>query len=601
LATTLASLAINVTANSAQALKEVVNIKKGFSELRKSADSVALAFAGVSTSFAALATQQIKSVTEMKRFSDQLGISTQSLLELSSVFEKNTNIQADQFTDSLKELNVRLGEAAVTGKGPLVDAFAAMGLKIEDIRKLKTDEMILEIADAFQGLHDKQTLAFISEELFAGEAARMVPLLQKGSAKIQGLTQEYRSLNGVLTEVEAINMEQASKGLANLSGAANSLARELTLLLAGPGSEFMNWLTETVKKARMAGDVIEKGNITKKIEDINEQISKNIELVKRFEGRAPPGHTWSKIAENARAKIEELNKELAELREQSEQVLEYQGPSGGMVYDGMDDHVTTWRQGQQQELREAEARRKKLEDDAKAQEEKTRNRYGGDPEQMFAELNEANMTELELLNKHWEDKRALLDKFKEDDIGDEKTLNQIRLRELGKYLNEKKRLETEDAKNNLSDKKQFMNHVLQNSKAGHKILLAQQKFAALQEAYIESKKAVLSAYRWGNTVGGPVVGAAFAATAAAVSASMIAGIINPGGGSSGGGSAPVSDPVTEASAPGLEDLAANDEPERTKTITVAFEGEGELLPRSVLRELADELNSLDDSNVRISV
>ena len=100
-----------------------------------------------------------------------------------------------------------------------------------------------------------------------------------------------------------------------------------------------------------------------------------------------------------------------------------------------------------------------------------------------------------------------------------------------------------------------------------------------------------------------MVGAAFAATAAAVSASMIADIVNPGGGSSastgGGGGAPS---VPDVTTPGLEEVsAANDEPQTTKTITVAFEGEGELVPRSVLRELAEELNSLDDSNVRISI
>jgi hypothetical protein len=74
--------------------------------------------------------------------------------------------------------------------------------------------------------------------------------------------------------------------------------------------------------------------------------------------------------------------------------------------------------------------------------------------------------------------------------------------------------------------------------------------------------------------------------------------IRSGGGASvpSGGSVPDLPTVD-----GVTELAANDEPQTTKTITVAFEGEGELLPRSVLRELADELNSLEDSNVRISV
>ncbi|MGB0732413.1 MAG: hypothetical protein ACPGPF_01565, partial [Pontibacterium sp.] len=74
--------------------------------------------------------------------------------------------------------------------------------------------------------------------------------------------------------------------------------------------------------------------------------------------------------------------------------------------------------------------------------------------------------------------------------------------------------------------------------------------------------------------------------------------IRSGGGAtiSGGGSVP-----DVPTADGVEQLAANDEPAQTKTITIAIDGDSELLPRSVLRELADELNSLDESNVRISV
>jgi hypothetical protein len=151
----------------------------------------------------------------------------------------------------------------------------------------------------------------------------------------------------------------------------------------------------------------------------------------------------------------------------------------------------------------------------------------------------------------------------------------------------------------LQHKRTFMSHMLTANVNGSKALLNVQKAFRVAEAVMEGKSAVMSAYKWGNAVGGPAVGAAFAAVAGAFSAAQIASIVS--GGPSSNTAASVSESAPDVSAPGLEDLAANDEPERTKTITVAFEGEGELLPRSVLRELADELNSLDDSNVRISV
>ena len=608
---TLASLAITIRANAAQLVQEVQTARQSLAGLGDMMKGLAGASSAAVTAIGAVVISQSKAIKETKLWADQLGISTQRLTELSAVFQQNANIDGEQFNDMLQELNARLGEAAITGGGPLVEAFDAIGLKFEEVRKLKTDEMLLQIADAFKVMEDQQALTFAAAEIFAGEAEKIVEVLKNGRGPIQGWAEDIRALNGTISDEEARDAAALATGVEKIETAFSGLAKELTIFLSGPGADAANWLSETIKNIRQADDVMALNKATKRINELNDELAANVRIIELYgNGRAAPGHYYTLMAENAKKRIREIQDELGKLTQSSQQMLR---TTTTAEQEAAEKSQAAAREAAQEKIRLAQeeaAAKKKIEEDAEARRQAAAARdaemrlaFGGDPESMFAAMQEQHMTELDLLDEQFREKRDRIQKFAEFNIGTEKQRNKLLLDEIRKYNKMRDKLQTEDDKKNINDKKRFMNHVLQNSKAGGKLLLAQQKAQALAEALIDSKKAIISAYRWGNSVGGPVVGAAFAATAAAVSASMIADIINPGGGSSassgGGGGAPSAPDVTT---PGLEDVAAaNDEPQTTKTITVSFEGEGELVPRSVLRELAEELNSLDDSNVRISI
>ena len=603
---TLASLAITMRANAAELVQEVQTARRSLSGLGDMMKGLVSAGAAAGTAIGAITIAQANSIRETKLWADQLGISTQRLMELSAVFQQNANVDGDQFNDMLQELNVRLGEAALTGGGPLVEAFEALGLKFEDVQKMKTDEMLLQIADAFAAMDDKQTLAFASAEIFAGEAEKIVQVLKQGRGPIEAMTQEFRALNGVISDEEARKTAEFATGMKKIKTAFSGLATELTIFLAGPGADAANWLTQLIKDVRQFDDALNKSNISAEILAITKNIDPLIDELKGLE----EVKQLVPLSDDDRARIQEIRKEIKgyqdqifDLREQSSKILPGVTDADREAHEKKMEQAREFHEQSLQFMQEQAAAKRQLEEESEARKKEMQETFGGDPEEIFARMQEAHMTELELLDKNFEEKRALFDKFREHEIGTEKSRNKLMLDEHFKYFAQRRKLEEAANKDNISDKKRFMNHVLQNTKAGGKILLAQQKYQAIQEALIDSKKSIISAYRWGNSIGGPVVGAAFAATAAAVSASMIADIINPGGGSSastgGGGGAPSAPDVTP---PGLEDVAAaNDEPQTTKTITVSFEGEGELVPRSVLRELAEELNSLDDSNVRISI
>lgn len=604
---TLASLAITMRANAAQLVQEVQNARQSLSGLGDMMRGLAGAATGAAAAMGTIAVAQANAIRETKLWADQLGISTQRLTELSAVFQQTSNIDGEQFNDMLQELNNRLGEAAVTGGGALAEAFEVIGLKVDDVRKLKTDEMILTIADAFKVLDDQQALTFASAEIFSGEGEKIVEILKQGRGPIEDMVKGFRDLNGTISDKQAQEAVEFANSVKKIETAFGALSKELTLFLAGPGADAANWVTQLIKDVRQFDDAVNKSNISAQIMAITDQIDPLIEELKGLETT----RKFVPLDDSELNRIKEIRKEI---REYQDQISELQGKSASILpgtttadMEAAENAKKVAEEAGQlriKQMQDEAAEKKRLDEEAATRKKELQEAFGGDPEAMFERMQEQHMTELELLNANFEDKKALFEKFKKFEIGTEKSRNKLMLDEYFKYFSQRKKLEDAANKTEIGDKKRFMNHVLQNSKAGGKIMLAQQKAQALAEALIESKKSIISAYRWGNSIGGPVVGAAFAATAAAVSASMIADIVNPGGSSSSSGVGSGGTPSSpDVSTPGLEDLAAanDDEPATTKTITVAFEGEGELVPRSVLRELAEELNSLDDSNVRISI
>ena len=106
----------------------VASARRNFEQLQGAVLAVTGAIGLSTAGMAAYVTSQTKAIAETRKFATQLGITSQSLNELAFAFGQEGLINMEQFSDTLQELNVRLGEAAVTGGGPLVDAFNELGL-----------------------------------------------------------------------------------------------------------------------------------------------------------------------------------------------------------------------------------------------------------------------------------------------------------------------------------------------------------------------------------------------------------------------------------------------------------------------------------------
>ena len=245
---------IRITAED-RTRRAVQSAQRNITELRSAATSAGVAVAGITVAFGAMMKSQTEAITSTQKMAVQLGITTDSLSALSYAFSNDANISVEQFQEGLQELNVRLADSS-GGTGALAEAFKQLGLSVNEVRSLRTDEMLLTIADAFNKLEDSQKAMFLAEEIFAGEFAKVVPTLLKGRDAIKQLTDEAREIGAVFSDEEAQKVREFEKASSKLAASFGALTRDLTIFVSEPATKFANWVTSLLPKVKEFGKAV---------------------------------------------------------------------------------------------------------------------------------------------------------------------------------------------------------------------------------------------------------------------------------------------------------------------------------------------------------
>lgn len=232
--------------------------------------------------------------------------------------------------------------------------------------------------------------------------------------------------------------------------------------------------------------------------------------------------------------------------------------------------------------------------------------------------------ELELISEHeerltevaigaYERRMMLLDEMREEaEIDDEEhrqrqlELEQEMQDELtliaARAANQRAKLTQDEARQRMQITHNMMNNLVQLMNSGSKQMFAIGKVAAVANALLKGREAVVSAYAAGSKIGGPPLGAAYAATAAAATAAQVASVMNTsfgGGGtvSAKGGGVTASRPTDNISNNPLP-APPDAEPKHSK---VTINLQGEVFSRQQVRNLIESINEAvaDGSTLRL--
>ncbi len=180
--------------------------------------------AGITASFAAAGSQ-------LNRISKQTGTAVEQLSMLKFA-SGQTGVAFEDTVGAIEEFNIRLGEATQDGTGPAVEALRKLGLRAEDLAKLPIPEAMGRIGDALNQLSSDSDRQFLADEIFGGDAFKVMTLLRQGSEGINALATEAENLGVVMRTADAENASKLAQSMNRISSAAGSMKNAIGAALA---------------------------------------------------------------------------------------------------------------------------------------------------------------------------------------------------------------------------------------------------------------------------------------------------------------------------------------------------------------------------------
>lgn len=251
LATTDVKKAMNVIGISAPAKAA----KKTLAEMVKTGDGVTNTFRRMllaAGSFFALSKikEMVSNTVELggklNDTAQKTGLSAAALQELGYAAGLNSS-SLDEVASSVIKLSKGLDDVK-TGKGPVVEAFTALGISLNDpaVKAKNLDGILSTVASKFETMPDGANKTAIAVKLFGKSGANLIPTLNQGQRGLANLRQEARDLGIVMGDDAVAGLDdlgdQVDKVKETINGLKNQAIVALMPLLREMADAFFEWV-----------------------------------------------------------------------------------------------------------------------------------------------------------------------------------------------------------------------------------------------------------------------------------------------------------------------------------------------------------------------
>lgn len=546
---------------------------------------------------AAIVNNSIQAAKELDNLSKVANTSRETF-QAWAVGAKTVGIEQDRLADILKDVNDRVGDFLTTGGGPMADFFEQIAPKVgvtaEQFRNLSGPDALQLYVDSLQQANlSQQEMTFFMEAM-ASDATALIPLLRDGGAAMAEQAREAERLGLILSDIESEQILEASRAMTKAAEVAGSFADQLTAELAPIISATSRLMVQMAEDAGGVGEAASDSfNI---IIDAAGFVADAVAGVARvFE---VTGKTWAAVALEMQGKMLSvadtiLNEPIVAVNKLVEALNQLPGidiePAGltGLgesireqlkIIEGATDlawsdvEATLMRPLPSESFKRFVAEAKESSEAAAKEIVSIRDAVsassgggaaggqataeGGesDSDQQDAlqrrieQIRQANMSEVALLNEKFAMENEALNAAREQQLITEEEWFQLSREQKERQEGELTGLEQQaaDARNRIAEQEaQFKRKALGDALSSLSTLMNSEskkmfevgKAAALAQALVDGKAAIVGAYKVGASIGGPALGAAYGAAAGLATFQQIQAIRSAsfgGGGSTGG-------------------------------------------------------------------
>lgn len=191
-----AQILITAVDQTKTALASVKGNLEGLSSAATKVNGV-LAGLGVALSVGALVAAgkaALDTADDLSKLSQKTGISVESLSLLKPIAEQS-GISLEGLAKGMQKLATAMVEAA-GGSKEQVETFSRLGVSVKDVagQLRPTEEVLLDLADAFAAMPDGAEKSALAVKLFGKSGVELIPFLNQGRAGIEQLKLQFKAL-----------------------------------------------------------------------------------------------------------------------------------------------------------------------------------------------------------------------------------------------------------------------------------------------------------------------------------------------------------------------------------------------------------------------
>jgi len=520
-------IVVKIGADTFELQKGVKDANAQLGSLGKAANGVDAALAGITAALAGVAAGMIVSGKEsidyadnLNKLSQKIGVATEDLSKLAYA-AKLSDVDVGALQQSFVILSRGLSEAS-QGSGNALSAFNALGIKFKEANGtlVTSDEMLMRVADRFKAIEDGAGKTALAVAIFGRAGASMIPMLNSGRDGIKEMGDELVRFGGVITTKYARDAEIFNDNLTRLQ----TILSGFTINTFAPLVAGINAAVEGFAKLnpQIQGFMSAWGALTagltqnKDLTGAFAEVQSNIVSVKKnIEG----------LSQNPMSKV--FNADDIALFTAQLKFLEGQAATLQAQINAARGAPTATTGGEKPP---------QMEDTSTAQKELDKlNQLKAVLAEKYTVIRQSFLDEVELENqKYAMDQQILLDAYNTKFISEQQYKTDLENLEL-EHQNKMSQIVNQgnmtrnkwDAMSGADRVKTVAGFLQQMTAAtanSSKEMFEINKAASLAQGLVTAYKTVMDAYKFGNEIGGPYVGAAMAAVAGAAQFATLSSI-----------------------------------------------------------------------------
>lgn len=242
-----------------EAFLDSSKLDKGLQDIRGNLNGFAKQVAAIGGGFLAMGTAIIGPMAAaVKQFADvgsqlddmaqRTGVSAGALSELSFAAEMS-GTSLESLENGLRKMQKSIVDAG-SGLSTPIKALERIGVSVEDLQGLSTEEQFLKLAQGVSEIQDPTLRAATAMDLFGKSGTALLPMIAGGVAGIEEMREEARRLGITLSDEDAAAAAEMGDTLDTLTRSLQSVSLALGRELVPLALSLAQRLTEIIPEVR---------------------------------------------------------------------------------------------------------------------------------------------------------------------------------------------------------------------------------------------------------------------------------------------------------------------------------------------------------------